>query len=368
MRPTTSHRSRLLLGWAIWVVSVPAIAVTYRVTDTGVLANDRYGMASGINDAGMMTGISLSAAFDQRATLWSRRDGLIDLGIAPGYAHSQGVAVNNAMQVVVRDVAVEGYARDGAHLWSPSVPVTRLSPLPGDTGIVAHDINNAGMVAGTSYHVDDNASTVQQAVVWDLAGTATRIGSGEARAINDLGEVAGVTIEPGRPTAFIWSPAQGLTTFGAEHDDANVLGMNNRGQVVGYTEGPSFEAFVWSAAAGMRTIGSNFLPRSINDLGTVVGASFFVDGDERAFIWTPDGGMQDLNGLLDPQAPPGTWLAEAVGINNSGEIAALASIDGLQRAVLLTPVPEPGSMALVTLGVFALRTIRRYAKCRTSMV
>jgi probable HAF family extracellular repeat protein len=52
--------------------------------------------------------------------------------------------------------------------------------------------------------------------------------------------------------------------------------------------------------------GEDFIPESnawgINDAGHVVGSAT-VRGGDHAFLWTPAGGMQDLNALIDPLDP-----------------------------------------------------------------
>ncbi|WP_205780913.1 hypothetical protein, partial [Methylocaldum sp. 14B] len=77
----------------------------------------------------------------------------------------------------------------------------------------------------------------------------------------------------------------------------------------------------------------------INDAGQVVGDSRTASGKWHAFV-TIDGVMTDLNALLDP-ADAAVWtLTSAIAINDAGQIAAQAEINGQHRAVLLTRVPR----------------------------
>src|SRR4029453_4362381 len=57
----------------------------------------------------------------------------------------------------------------------------------------------------------------------------------------------------------------------------------------------------------------------INDRGSIVGTSTSSFGS-RAFLWTPTGGLQDLNGLIVPSS---FVLTQAVGINTAGMIVAI---------------------------------------------
>ncbi|NIR03362.1 MAG: PEP-CTERM sorting domain-containing protein, partial [Gemmatimonadales bacterium] len=91
----------------------------------------------------------------------------------------------------------------------------------------------------------------------------------------------------------------------------------------------------------------------INDSGQVVGWSKLSDTNFRALLWDADGGMSDLNDLLDGSAT-GWTLASAEGINNLGQIAGVGFHDGQVRAFLLTPVPEPSSALAVLYGLGGL--------------
>jgi hypothetical protein len=74
----------------------------------------------------------------------------------------------------------------------------------------------------------------------------------------------------------------------------------------------------------------------------------------------PNGvGMTDLNSLV--KLENGTFLAEATGINDRGQIITNAS-DG--HSYLLTPVPEPETYAmfLAGLGVMGFIARRRHRK------
>jgi probable HAF family extracellular repeat protein len=68
----------------------------------------------------------------------------------------------------------------------------------------------------------------------------------------------------------------------------------------------------------------------INVAGQVVGTN-----NGRAFIWTADNGMRDLNKLV----PPGTrLLSEAVGINDEGQIVARSLDNELVLSYVLHPI------------------------------
>ena len=74
--------------------------------------------------------------------------------------------------------------------------------------------------------------------------------------------------------------------------------------------------------------------RGINNSGFIVGGSLTADDEaHHGFIWH-DGVMTDLNSRL---ADTGWEVVHAFGINDCGEIAAIAHRDGSDHLVLLKP-------------------------------
>ena len=69
--------------------------------------------------------------------------------------------------------------------------------------------------------------------------------------------------------------------------------------------------------------------------------------DDPAIVHHQDG-IADLNSLLDPGS--GWELVEAHGINDAGQITGGGFYGGRFCAFVMTPVPEPHSMALAALG------------------
>jgi hypothetical protein len=61
--------------------------------------------------------------------------------------------------------------------------------------------------------------------------------------------------------------------------------------------------------------------------------------------------MHDLNSLLEPNS--GWILRDAQGINEKGQIVGFGEFEGESRAYLLTPVPEPSTLFITSLGLLA---------------
>ena len=143
---------------------------------------------------------------------------------------------------------------------------------------------------------------------------------------------AAAALAPGGTSAL----AQEAVLYGGHHPDRRLYRLNiATGAMVdlGALDGHFSEAF------------------GINDVGQVVGES-----GGRAFVYD-DGAMRDLNTLLP--ADSGWVLRSAQDVNNLGQIVGWGTApDGIgPRAFLLTPVPEPGHIAL--LGLCGLATLRR---------
>lgn len=124
-------------------------------------------------------------------------------------------------------------------------------------------------------------------------------------------------------------------------------------------------------SASMGTLGgSTSTGVGVNSAGQVVGYSSLADGTRHAFLYAA-GKMLDLNTLVP--ADTGYTLTQPLAIADNGTISTLAFRNGIQHAVLLTPValggpapvPEPASWmvvaALAGAGSWALRRNRRPA-------
>lgn len=89
----------------------------------------------------------------------------------------------------------------------------------------------------------------------------------------------------------------------------------------------------------------------VNDGGAIVGfASDYMtgNGQSHAVMWLPDSvAAVDLNELVDPAS--GWTLTKASGINNDGWIIGNGiGPDGYNQPFVLAPVPEPGSIFLLS--------------------
>jgi hypothetical protein len=103
--------------------------------------------------------------------------------------------------------------------------------------------------------------------------------------------------------------------------------------------------------------------RDINSLGQIVGYGIVSSSTRRAAMWdwNAPSVILDLNSMLNAPLDPGYSLMEAVGVNDSGQILCLANREGfdVDRAYLLSPVPEPSGYVLTAIALAAIRLAPR---------
>lgn len=194
-------------------------------------------------------------------------------------------------------------------------------------------INATGMTAGVGCPQGCGTSDTK-AAIWSSSQGLFFLGSFDnnlqtsaAAGVNDAGQVVGYSWGGGYNNfgPFIWSSAGGFQHLtGFDGLNGYATGINKDGVVVGAKgTGTRYVAFVWSAVAGQTDIpdipgATTSFGFSVNDAGVVVGR--YTEADQtthRVFRWSAATGTEDLT------APAG--LPELLDINNSGDIVATIS-------------------------------------------
>lgn len=205
-----------------------------------------------------------------------------------------------------------------SHLASAEAYKTTLLTALGETYSRANAINNLGQVVGSA---SSWPSSTGHAVLWN-GTTVTDLGYGAATAINDRGQIAGLS---GYHQATTWTgtTALNLGTNSWAH------GINNSGQVVGWWQAPSSTGHgaLWNGTTltdlGLLNGPDDAAPirdsnaQDINNLGQIVGhssTSIGSDGfDMHAAIW--NGGIATDLGTI------AGWRASyANSINDQGQV------------------------------------------------
>jgi probable HAF family extracellular repeat protein len=303
--------------------------VRYTVTDLGTLGGHSSG-ACCINDKGQVTGLAQITSGTYVPFLYSN-------GVMTGLIYQDGNAgsINDKGQIT-------GYYYNSSlgqscAFLSSSGAMIDLGPGAGE------GINDSGQIVGYSFNSDyPHGEAVfyengQTEFLGTLGGTKS-----EAVAINNKGQITGIAeTANGQNHAFLYNNGS-MIDLGVE---GYGCAINSYGQITG--EG----AFLYSngAVTYLDVIGN---AHGINDKCEITGTGFLSNG-YYAFLYS-GGTVTDLNTLIDPTCG---WILEGgTGINNLGQICGDGiNLQGEEHAVLLTPVPEPGIILLLSLGVGLLR-------------
>ncbi len=334
----------------------PAEVPRYRVQNLGTLAPLGNSTAAAINDSGLVTG-TMSNGVDRtrEVFLGTSQDDLRLLGTLGGpLSVAQGL--NNRGDVAGWSLNADNVQRPA--LYSGGRWHDLAAPFGSSARGVANAVNASGQVTG---QIGGQAFIYSGGLSREL-----RVGNAsEGLGINDRGVVVGGAVMPGDVVRRPFMYENGVTTllpslggtFGQAH------AVNNAGQVVGYSYTAQGELlpFLYSGGTMTALAGEGFGEAfDINERGWVVG-SYNLD----AFLWR-DGVRHDLNTLIAPDQA-GRWsLLSAQGINEGGQIVGYGLFHGYLRGFVATPVPEPGSWALMFagLGVVAAAARRRGRKAQ----
>lgn len=349
----------------------------------------------------------------------------------PGPYRLQDISGNGAFQraeAVNNEGAVVGLTENGfgGYHWSAATGLTRIADpaFPGHVSdpvrgnAYAFDINNQGQAIGNwAPQADIRPFSYTQ------AGGPRDLGINDARAVDitDSGRVLGSIWRDAGQDYFIIEPDGSMTVHRPPVALQALVGLRDDGSVIANREGGAqFSSRVgilsgdqWQDIPGIGGVRSQAF--GFNQEGAIVGSiGVDVPGDyimERAFAYTPDGGVVDLAAGLGPdlrysvarsvnshglvvgygsRGPDSevfsyihdlstgsfldlsavVWPSTLEGwthliftdINDSGQIAGYGLYNEQPRAFLMTPappVPEPSAVLLMAAGGLLVGLVRR---------
>jgi probable HAF family extracellular repeat protein len=311
----------------------PALAGSYTFTNINTPPSGIGSQAYGINDGGAILGYSEApVGFGNAGNPFVDVGGSFTFLNFPGGTFGNiGFGINNSGQVVGTynfpndpNLVAHAFLYSGSNIQNIDPPVD-----PSQLNAAASAINNRGQIVITNLNNDGSNSNFLYANGQFTPLTAIPP-SGVANGINDAGTIVGTTTDANN-VKHGFTLKNGLLT---QLDDPN---------------------------AGTAPFFNGTQANAINNNGAIVGYYGDATNNTHGFVYqngvftTLDDPFADTWNSLKPLQPSGT---EVLGINDQGQVVGFYYyMTGTGpnprvnvQAFLATPVPEPGSLALVTIA------------------
>jgi uncharacterized membrane protein len=285
-------------------------------TSLGKLPNGTYSVAAAINSHGVAVGWGDNGDGRPRAELF-RKATVTDIDTSAANAYAMYI---NETGVIVGD-ALKGFGGCSnwvAAIWTedPTKPGSfrrlDLQPYPGGDGKFRCEFAEAGNQGLQVVGMVQNSLFGQRGAFWNNDSKHT---------------LALLQTLPGDGNSYAWA-------------------VNDLGQAVGQSGN---RAVFWNNDAAHTAIelpllpGDNYgLAAAINNLGQILGTSAYMTPgttnvtSSRTVIWR-DGGVFEVESLLDPVSGNGWTITSVSGINNLGEIVGVGSYNGQATPFVMTP-------------------------------
>jgi probable HAF family extracellular repeat protein len=270
----------------------------------------------------------------------------------------QAVAINDAGDTLGFGIARgdDGHDLNLDMIWKSDGSFVRLAvdtQSGKGTDAEVRDINNHGVVVGMVWGQRNAMPAVWTKTGMLLPVSVAPLGS-QAVAVNDSGMVAGGGYGGTRiyKHAFSWTPGSGVLDLGdlaGGSGSSGASGMNNSGQIVGYStvSNPTPEnlrAVLWDADGTMHDLGvlpddgghQGYQAYRINNLGEVLG-----NGDGRNWLWTAGAGMLSIDSMIDPNDPLRSYGGIDMHALNDAGVVVGGLVNYTIRTIPVMLVPQP---------------------------
>lgn len=395
MKTSTLVASLALAAGLACTAPAQAQTTQYQLFDIGQLGTGDLIYATGLNNSGQVSGYAYTNGFNGWSSVGDYRgfvsgaDGVGLTGIGTlGGSWSKAYGINDAGQVVGAAQTATG----GFHAFLRGSNSTTLQDLGtlGAVNSMATAINASGQVIGMTGGARNDLPTYpdvldpQQGFITDANGQSMRaLGSLNGQplfgnGLNDAGRVVG---------HIGYSELNQAGTFVTGANGSNPVALpaavhyqessiNNNGQIAGTYIGPQEyvgrNAYIGNDSGTVKPLDftgvDNYTPGNLGGSGQYGPASFSDTsainefgqiagtihnnrfGRDFAFITGANGqGVIDVNSLFT--LADGDWFRNVTGINDQGQFVVNS---GYGHAYLISPIPEPATLALWGVGLLLI--------------
>jgi len=334
------------------------------------------------------------------------------LGAVPGSNNTQPSAISSDGTTIVGN-SLFGLTQS-AFVWTQATGFQLLSPLAGENHSSAFDVSGDGnTIVGLSR---PSAASPSRAVRWQIpnapevltngmgvplldshgvsqdgstfigrtAQTGYRISQQGAFALpmlsanhpfhpfgisNDGLTVAGVSHNSaGDQRAVRWSQTSGLQDLGVLPGFVESWAIDvsaDGAKTVGWLDRPGGDPlpFQWTESTGMQVLAlaptyTRAQASGVSADGNVIVGGAINETGNRAWIWTPTYGMQDLTDMLAPVLPQ-NWRLVDVRISDDGNYLTGRASTGGPTVAWIATIPEPASGIVLLTGLGCCLLARR---------
>jgi probable HAF family extracellular repeat protein len=335
-------KNRALCALGIAVINSLGLLSTVEaqsLTWLGTLGGETS-VAYGVTDSAVVVGWSDSGVSPYLPFRWENGV-MVSLGTLGGDAGA-ALAISWSGNVVVGGAFTSSPFRYRPFRWENGT-MQNLGTLGGDRYSYATSVSGNGRVV-VGFAPDDNESL--RAFRWE-DGVMTQLTTDGAKSVaNDVAEsgsaiVGTVYDHDGNGIAFLWDSGS-LIYFMGTGCCSNAEAISGRGgnRIAGvYTVNNQSHAFYWYNGT-LQDIGPDFVPRRMSADGVIVGKHSVLP---KAYRWTSDTGLQDLNEVYASLLTDGSNLQEANAISPDGRYIVgkgYNSASELEEAYLLDTGPR----------------------------